>query len=70
MGKHQWLPNGNLLVTETMHGRAFELDPQKTIVWEYLDVENRSMSTAVEEVQRIPNELAAKVVERAAACRR
>ena len=30
MGKHQWLPNGNLLITEATEGRAFELDPEHT----------------------------------------
>jgi hypothetical protein len=29
------LPNGNLLVTESDNGRAFELDRDGEIVWEY-----------------------------------
>ena len=37
MGRHQWLPNGNLLITETRRGRAFEINRQGEIVWEYLN---------------------------------
>ncbi|MFT4926553.1 MAG: hypothetical protein ACI8WB_002651 [Phenylobacterium sp.] len=35
MGKHQWLDNGNLLMVESMNGRALELNPQGQLVWEY-----------------------------------
>lgn len=35
MGKHQWLDNGNLLVVESFNGRAFELDPDKQLVWSF-----------------------------------
>ncbi len=35
MGKHQWLANGNLLVVESMNGRAFEVNSQGQLVWEY-----------------------------------
>lgn len=34
-GAAQRLPNGNTLVTESHHGRAFELDPNGEIVWEF-----------------------------------
>jgi len=33
-GKHQMLPNGNVLVTETEHGRVFEAAPDGGLVWE------------------------------------
>lgn len=38
-GDHQWLPNGNLLVTEPFGGRAFEVkgDDPGCIVWEYVN---------------------------------
>ncbi len=29
------LPNGNTLITESGHGRAFEVTPEKEIVWEF-----------------------------------
>jgi len=38
MGKHQWLPNGNLLVTEARWGRVFELSPDAKLVWEYNNI--------------------------------
>lgn len=33
-GKHQMLPNGNVLVTESEHGRVFEASPEGALVWE------------------------------------
>lgn len=38
MGKHQWLPNGNLLLTESRWGRVIEVDPEGKLVWEYNNV--------------------------------
>lgn len=35
MGEHQWLPNGNLFITESAKGRLFEIDSQGKVVWEY-----------------------------------
>ncbi|MFB6347193.1 MAG: arylsulfotransferase family protein [bacterium] len=34
-GHNQKLPNGNILVTSTTEGRAFEVTPAKEIVWEF-----------------------------------
>lgn len=34
-GKHEHLPNGNILVTEPQGGRAFEVDRAGNVVWEY-----------------------------------
>ncbi|TWX73068.1 arylsulfotransferase family protein [Colwellia sp. C1TZA3] len=45
MGKHQWLSNGNLLLTESMNGRVFEISPQKKLIWEYINIVD-SMSIA------------------------
>lgn len=38
-GDHQWLANGNLLVTEPFGGRAFEVrgDDPSCVVWEYVN---------------------------------
>jgi len=36
-GAAQRLPNGNTLVTESDPGRAFELTPDKQIVWEFIN---------------------------------
>jgi hypothetical protein len=54
MGKHQWLPNGNLLITEGANGRAFEIDPNGNIVWEYVNMVNNKYAGIMEEVLRLP----------------
>ena len=56
MGKHQWQPNGNLLITESMAGRGFEIDPQGKLVWEYINSVDREIVGVVGEVQRLPLE--------------
>jgi hypothetical protein len=33
-GKHQFLPNGNVLLTEAEHGRVLEVDPEGRVVWD------------------------------------
>lgn len=54
MGKHQWLPNGNLLITESMRGRAFEIDRDGELVWQYVNALDDRTIGIVEEVQRLP----------------
>jgi len=56
MGKHQWLPNGNLLITESVAGRAFEISPQGETVWQYINYVDAGIVALVEEVQRLPAE--------------
>lgn len=53
MGKHQWLENGNLLITDSMNGRAFEINERKEIVWEYRNILQDGMRGAVFEASRI-----------------
>lgn len=36
-GSNIRLPNGNTLITESDNGRAFEVTPDKTIVWEFVN---------------------------------
>lgn len=55
MGKHQWLPNGNLLITESMEGRAFEIDEQGNRVWEYINIVDEGYIGLLSEVYRLPN---------------
>ena len=57
MGRHQWLPNGNLLVTESRRGRAFESTRQGEIVWEYLNPAGNGIVGILEEVARLPIEI-------------
>lgn len=54
MGKHQWLPNGNLLITQSCAGKAFEIDPQGKTVWEYNNFVEKGFVNLVEEVTRLP----------------
>ena len=56
MGKHQWLPNGNLLITESLQGRAFEIDKDKKLVWEYFNLIDTNEVALMEEVQRLPRD--------------
>ncbi len=37
MGKHQVLENGHVLITETVNGRAFEIDEKGDVVWNYIN---------------------------------
>lgn len=55
MGKHQWLPNGNVLITETRGGRAFEIAPNGDMVWDYYNIVGQSLLGAVDEVERLPS---------------
>jgi hypothetical protein len=55
MGKHQWLPNGNLLITESTKGRAFEIDPEGKLVWEYFNVVDKGRLALIDEAQRLPS---------------
>lgn len=68
LGKHQWLPNGNLLITEPMKGRAFEIDQNKEIVWEYLNIIEEGLTGTMEEVQRIPSEFLNIIKNRISEC--
>ncbi len=54
LGKHQWLSNGNLLITEAMWGRAFEVNRRGEIVWEYINYVDDGVVGLVMEVQRLP----------------
>jgi hypothetical protein len=58
MGKHQWLPNGNLLITESREGRAFEVNRRGKVVWEYVNYVEDSVVGLVDEVQRFPSDYA------------
>jgi hypothetical protein len=57
MGKHQWLPNGDVLITESMSGRAFEIDRDGRIVWEYVNLVGDGYAAVMEEVQRLPEQM-------------
>ncbi len=53
MGRHQWLPNGNMLITESSTGRAFEINDTGKIVWEYINIVEKGYVGIMEEAIRI-----------------
>jgi hypothetical protein len=57
LGYQQRLPNGNTLITESMAGRAFEVTPDKSIVWEFLSPHlvgnSGNLVAALFEMQRV-----------------
>lgn len=59
-GSCQRLPNGNTLITESMPARAFEVTPEKEIVWEFYNPqragENYELIATLFEVVRIPTD--------------
>ena len=57
-GKHQWLPNGDLLITESRAGRAFEINREGEVVWEYINYVDDGIVGLLDGVQRIPLEQA------------
>ena len=69
MGKHQWLPNGNLLVTEAHFGRAFEINKKGRIVWEYHNIVEKGYVIFIGEATRLaPNFTAEFFKEKIAEC--
>ncbi len=57
MGKHQWLENGHLLITESTSGRVFELDANKNIIWEYINIIKPGYIGIVEDAIRLAPKL-------------
>ena len=52
MGAHQHLDNGNLLITELMQGRVFEVNALNKIVWEYIQPFNDEYAAIIQEAIR------------------
>lgn len=52
MGTHQYLPNRNLLITESREGRVFEVTERGEIVWEYVNRFDEDEVGLVEGAQR------------------
>ncbi|MHB9112597.1 MAG: arylsulfotransferase family protein [Thermoleophilia bacterium] len=57
-GKNQWLLNGDLLITESRTGRAFEINRGGEVVWEYVNYVDEGIVGLLDQVQRIPLEQA------------
>lgn len=56
MGKQQWLPNGDVLITETDGGRGFEINADGEIVWQYVNFVKPGVVGIVQEVTRLPSD--------------
>ena len=53
-GTADLLDNGNFLITETSHGRVFEVTPDGTIVWSYINRYDADRVLAVNGATRYP----------------
>ncbi len=71
-GGCQQLPNGNVLITETNSGRAFEVTPAGKIVWEYFndtltEVDGEKERGAIYRMTRVDHSAVAPLLQRGAA---
>ena len=61
-GAQQRLPNGNTLITESIHGRIIEVTPEGRVVWEYINPltleDDPDLILAILRAERIPAGLA------------
>lgn len=60
-GKHQWLSNGNLLISSSEEGRVFEVDPEGEIVWQYVNYVDDECVGVLTEAMRLTPEQAALI---------
>ena len=58
MGKHQRLPGGNVLITESQAGRAFEVAQNGEIEWEYINRWDEDEVAWISEATRYPEKYA------------
>jgi hypothetical protein len=54
LGDHQRLPNGNILITESEYGHAFEIDPARKVVWSFTNRWDDDHAAEVERATRYP----------------
>jgi hypothetical protein len=53
-GKHQILPGGNIVITETLPGRVFEVDPSGRVVWSFVNRYDEQRVAQVQQGERVP----------------
>jgi hypothetical protein len=63
MGKHQWLPNGNLMIAGAREGRAFSVDPAGRIVWEYFNDIGDGLVGLFDDAQGLPASIDAAALD-------
>lgn len=66
MGKHQLLPNGNILVAESRRGRVFEVSRQGELVWEHYNLAEENLLGLIDEAYRLPPEVDSAALDRMA----
>jgi hypothetical protein len=54
LGKHQMLPNGNILITQALSGRVLEVTRAGEIVWELINRHDEEMVAVVTQATRYP----------------
>jgi hypothetical protein len=54
IGRHQYQPNGNVLITESWGGRVFEVTPDRKRVWEFVNRYDEGRVALVEWALRYP----------------
>lgn len=64
LGKHQWLPNGNMLIAEGMKGKAFEIDRKGNTVWMYVNIVDKGYIGILEDAERLPNKYTKEFFDR------
>ena len=57
MGSQQRLPNGNLLILESIDGRVVEVDPSGEVVWEYTNLVGNGRVGVVSDAVGLPSNL-------------
>jgi hypothetical protein len=55
MGTHQLLPNGNMLLTESLAGRAIEVTSGGRVAWEYLNLVDDGLVGIVSDAMVLPS---------------
>jgi hypothetical protein len=63
LGKHQFLPNGHVLVTSGTEGRAFEVDASGKLHWEYNNVLDSVHNSWITEVSELPESVSERFSE-------
>lgn len=54
MGEQQWFPNGNILISESNRGHAFEVNPGGKVVWSYINRWTNGRTGKISQATRYP----------------
>lgn len=53
-GNHQFLENGNVLITDTEHGRVLEANSRGDLVWEYHNIYDEERNGVINTAVQLP----------------